>query len=81
MDDLFCRDCAYSEGEGKRMRCNAPENSVTTRNVALYFVTGEKQPIVSVMRGATCTALRTVYSPDIAATVCGPEGKWFKEKE
>lgn len=80
MDTVFCRDCKHSRGEGVKMTCDSPSNSVAHKDEAKYLVTGEPQPLVMAMRGASCAALRTRRSPEIEATVCGPDGNWFEAK-
>jgi hypothetical protein len=78
--ERFCRDCRNSRGEGVRMTCDAPANSVAHKDEAKYLVTGEAQPLVMAQRGANCVALRMRRPPEIEATVCGPSGAWFEEK-
>jgi len=63
------------------MLCDAPANSVAHKDEAKYLVTGEAQPLVMAKRGANCVALRMRRPPEIEATVCGHEGKWFEERK
>ena len=81
MADKFCKDCKHSRFNGEKMICNSPNNSVPSIDEAQYLVTGERQPTVMAMRGASCKALRMRRDPHTEASVCGPEGKWFEAKE
>lgn len=63
------------------MTCASQHNEVEHVSHEKYLVTGEPQPTVMAMRGASCTVLRKDYPPEIEATVCGPDGKWFQAKE
>lgn len=78
--DKFCRDCKHSRGEGMRMTCDAPQNSVDHVDLAAYLVTGIEQPVIKAMRGVNCAALRQPRDQKIEALTCGPSGKWFEEK-
>ncbi len=80
----FCVECKHSIDDGGgvyKLKCGSPNNSVDYVNESYFLVSGEKQPTVKAMRGASCTALRTRRSPEIDSTVCGPDGKWFEAKE
>ena len=79
--DLFCRDCKHMRGEGVKSTCESPRNFIEHVAVEKYLVTGEEQPVIKAMRGASCTALRIQRAAEIDATVCGPSGKWFERKE
>ena len=78
----FCKDCKHIGGAPDTdPPCNAPANFVQNVNQAKYLVTGEEQEVRVIRRGSSCSALRMQRSPEIDATVCGPEGKWFERKE
>ena len=62
------------------MTCASPYNVVEHMAMEKYLVTGIEQPTVLAMRGASCTALRTKRTPEIDATICGPDGAWFEKK-
>lgn len=62
------------------MSCNSPYNAVEHVAIEKYLVTGIEQPKVMAMRGASCAALRTRRTPEIDATICGPDGAWFESK-
>lgn len=62
------------------MTCDSPSNSVAHKDEAKYLVIGDVQPLVMAMRGANCVALRMRRSPEIDATVCGYDAKWFEAK-
>ncbi|MDP3952645.1 hypothetical protein [Microbacterium sp.] len=84
MIDKFCKDCKHVGGvpsEEVDPPCNAPQNFVENVNQAKYLVTGIAQPIKKIRRGASCSALRMKRTPEIDATTCGPDGKWFAPKE
>lgn len=78
--EQFCRDCKWSRGDTVKMVCDSPNNSVAHKDEAKWLVTGEAQPMVHALRGANCVALRMRRTPEIDATVCGPDGKWFEAK-
>ena len=76
----FCRDCKHSRGDGVKMLCDSPSNMIAFKDEAKRLVTGDEQPFVQAQRGANCVALRMRRSPEIDATVCGPDGKWFEAR-
>lgn len=83
MSESFCKDCRHVGGEPSAEidpPCNAPQNFVENVHQAKYLVTGIPQPVKTIRRGASCSALRQSRSPEIDATVCGPDGKWFEGK-
>lgn len=63
------------------MTCDSPLNVIEHVSVEKYLVTGEEQPVILAMRGASCTALRSRHSNEIDATICGQVGAWFDAKE
>lgn len=79
----FCKDCKHVGGvpsDTEDPPCNAPLNFVENVNQAKYLVTGIEQPVKTIRRGASCSALRQVRPPEIIAVVCGPDGKWFEPR-
>lgn len=84
MSAKFCKDCKHVGGEASLEfdpPCNAPQNFVENVNQAKYLVTGIAQPVKKIRRGASCSALRMKRTPEIDATTCGPEGKWFEPQQ
>lgn len=81
MTERFCKDCKHGKGELQSMACDSPNNVIEVVDTAKYLVTGEPQPVIRAIRGASCTALRVQRTPEIDATCCGPDGKWFEPKE
>lgn len=78
----FCRDCRHIGGlPDTDPPCNAPQNFVQYVAQAKYLVTGIEQPVRTISRGASCSALRQQRTPEIDATTCGPDGKWFEQRE
>lgn len=78
----FCKDCKHSRGDDAyRLTCDSPYNVVEHVAEERYLVSGIEQPVILAMRGASCTALRTKRDPATEATVCGPAGRWFEQKE
>lgn len=81
MTEKFCCDCQHCGGIPSEVfdpPCNAPQNFVENVNQAKYLVTGIQQPVARIRRGGSCSALRQKRSPEIDATVCGPDGAWFE---
>lgn len=81
----FCKDCKHSrpapDGNVYRMTCESPQNAVPTQSLEKYLVSGIDQPVILAMRGSSCAALRAQRDPATDALVCGPDGKWFEEKD
>ena len=77
----FCINCKHQRGDGVKATCASPLNMVEHVAAERYLVTGEVQPVIHAMRGSTCVALRSKHTHDVDATICGPVGAWFEQKE
>ena len=84
MADKFCKDCKHVGGVPTAEfdpPCNAPQNIINNRDQAKYLVTGIEQPIRTMRRGNSCSALRLRRDEAMETLTCAPEGKWFEAKE
>jgi hypothetical protein len=79
--DKFCKDCRHINVTTKKPTCDSPKNVVQHVRHEQYLVTGVMPDAIPVIRGASCSALRTDRGKKVNATVCGPAGNWWEPKE
>jgi hypothetical protein len=76
----FCKDCKHMRDNGAA--CEAPQNYVKHTNTAKFLVTGEEQPTIRTVLGASCTVCRQYeVHPGLHVPMCGTAGNWFAPRD